>query len=629
MDRGTIADRIEAAARAALVGRDPERQRLLAWVNDPEGPAVVFVHGPGGIGKTALASGTFDPARVLMIGAGEVEPTPVRLLDHLARLLGVDRDATPAAIGAAMTTGALDVIVIDEYERFVVVDAFIRNELLPALPSATTTVLVGRNPPNRAWRTSPGWKSLIADLALAPLTDNDAAKLVERRLGNDSELVTRACRFGRGHPLALELAAEAIARRPELALRDGPPPEVVEELVEVFVNELDLDVRRAVDAGSLVRRLTVPVLAALCQLGDDVRSTWRQIAGLPFVTVHADGLRMHPVVQDVVASSFELRDPTGVLALRRRAASLALDSIRTAPDWAATADLLHLVQNPVVRNAFVPPAGAEHPVESARTDDIEQVLAIVSRYCGSGEVRVIEAWWRCQRGAFAVARGIDGEVTSFSLVADIAAIDDELANLDPVVAAVRSDLHARPLRQGGRALLKRHGLTAAHGDALCPELALMIIDLKRTYLEMRPDLLRVYAAIPADGPLDVTMRALGFALVDRCVVDDCEVEVWLLPMPDGSVDQWLGQHIEMETAPSPHAAAAALAPTVAAVATLSPREREVISALADGLTNQQLSERLFISERTANRHISNIFTKLGVHTRTAAARLAIEAGLAG
>ncbi len=62
------------------------------------------------------------------------------------------------------------------------------------------------------------------------------------------------------------------------------------------------------------------------------------------------------------------------------------------------------------------------------------------------------------------------------------------------------------------------------------------------------------------------------------------------------------------------------------VARLTAREREVLGALADGLTNRQLADRLFISERTANRHLSNIFTKLGVRNRTAAARIAIEAG---
>jgi len=50
--------------------------------------------------------------------------------------------------------------------------------------------------------------------------------------------------------------------------------------------------------------------------------------------------------------------------------------------------------------------------------------------------------------------------------------------------------------------------------------------------------------------------------------------------------------------------------------------------LAHGLTNRELADRLFISERTANRHLSNIFTKLEVRNRTAAARIGIEAGLA-
>ena len=54
----------------------------------------------------------------------------------------------------------------------------------------------------------------------------------------------------------------------------------------------------------------------------------------------------------------------------------------------------------------------------------------------------------------------------------------------------------------------------------------------------------------------------------------------------------------------------------------------MLGALAHGLTNRELADRLFISERTANRHLSNIFTKLEVRNRTAAARIGIEAGLA-
>lgn len=60
---------------------------------------------------------------------------------------------------------------------------------------------------------------------------------------------------------------------------------------------------------------------------------------------------------------------------------------------------------------------------------------------------------------------------------------------------------------------------------------------------------------------------------------------------------------------------------------LSPREIEVLLEVAHGATNRQVADALFIAERTVARHISNIFTKLGVTSRTAAAAIAHEHGL--
>lgn len=60
---------------------------------------------------------------------------------------------------------------------------------------------------------------------------------------------------------------------------------------------------------------------------------------------------------------------------------------------------------------------------------------------------------------------------------------------------------------------------------------------------------------------------------------------------------------------------------------ITEREREVLRLVTDGKTNKQIAEELFISRRTVDRHLSNILTKLGVTSRTAAAAQAMERGL--
>ncbi|WP_314195135.1 LuxR C-terminal-related transcriptional regulator [uncultured Arthrobacter sp.] len=61
---------------------------------------------------------------------------------------------------------------------------------------------------------------------------------------------------------------------------------------------------------------------------------------------------------------------------------------------------------------------------------------------------------------------------------------------------------------------------------------------------------------------------------------------------------------------------------------LTARETEVIRLLADGLSNRDIAAELFISEKTVARHLSNIFTKLGLTSRSAATAFAYRHGLA-
>ena len=57
-------------------------------------------------------------------------------------------------------------------------------------------------------------------------------------------------------------------------------------------------------------------------------------------------------------------------------------------------------------------------------------------------------------------------------------------------------------------------------------------------------------------------------------------------------------------------------------ASLTPQEKKILSLIAEGLTNRQIGERMFLAEKTVKNHVTNVLAKLGVERRTQAAILA-------
>lgn len=60
---------------------------------------------------------------------------------------------------------------------------------------------------------------------------------------------------------------------------------------------------------------------------------------------------------------------------------------------------------------------------------------------------------------------------------------------------------------------------------------------------------------------------------------------------------------------------------------LTRREREILDLLAEGLTNGEIAERLFVSKRTIMFHVENLFHKFGVHNRVKAINEARRRGI--
>jgi DNA-binding NarL/FixJ family response regulator len=141
--------------------------------------------------------------------------------------------------------------------------------------------------------------------------------------------------------------------------------------------------------------------------------------------------------------------------------------------------------------------------------------------------------------------------------------------------------------------------------------------LRRPYSEAYCQMRAVAAGLAQSHPAVETRAALlpALEIAERLRAD------WLQ-----KYGQALAEAVHV-TFPSPRSPDEHSTSTSADKYGLTAREREVLTLLAEGLTNAQLASRLYISTHTANVHVSRILMKLGVPNRTQAASLAWSQGL--
>lgn len=96
---------------------------------------------------------------------------------------------------------------------------------------------------------------------------------------------------------------------------------------------------------------------------------------------------------------------------------------------------------------------------------------------------------------------------------------------------------------------------------------------------------------------------------------------------DGVVAPEVTRRVLAELAGAPDRSNSAATPGAQLPADLTPRERDVLAALGQGLSNADIAQRLVISEATTKTHVSRVLTKLEVTSRVQAAIVAREAGI--
>ena len=203
-----LANHLIAARQRRFVGRTTELALFESVLGAPTLPcAVLYLFGPGGVGKTMVLNQfavrcVAAHIPVCHLDARNVEPTPdafMAALRHVLRLAPLE-----SPIQALGERGQRQVLLVDTYEQLAPIDGWLREVVLPELPTDILVVLAGREPPSLAWRTDPGWQSLVRTLPLRNLTPAESRTyLTACNVPADQHPVVLA--FTHGHPLALSL----------------------------------------------------------------------------------------------------------------------------------------------------------------------------------------------------------------------------------------------------------------------------------------------------------------------------------------------------------------------------------------------------------------------------------------
>jgi len=486
-DPTTLADRLRRARRSRFVGRAVE-VALFGKALDSSPPefSVLFVHGPGGVGKTALL-GTF----------AEVAADAGRAV---SRLDGRALKASPRGfLDAVGQPAGGQVLLLDTYELLAPLDEWLRESYLPSLPADAVVVIAGRTPPMQGWLADPGWHELLRVVSLRNLRPAESRDFLSAR-GVPDARHEAAVAFTHGHPLALALVADVLTQGEDLGpFRPDQEPDLVRVLLSRFVDQVPGPRHRAALEACAHLRVTTEELLADALGGDDAPALFDWLRGLSFVEQGPHGVFPHDLAREVLDADLRWRNPQGYRRLHVAAREALVRRVQGSQGVAQQVgifDVLFLHRaSPVLGAHYRWETLGQAYAEAATDRELPAVVAMLEQHEGADSARIAKYWSAHQPAAFSAFRDVDGALIGFEATLMLHDATDADLAADPAArAAVDYARRYGPLRPGEEMIYHRFFLGRDSYQAVSSATNLLAMTACRHWLT-RPRLAWSFVAV--------------------------------------------------------------------------------------------------------------------------------------
>lgn len=466
-----LADRLASARQNRFVGRSSEIDLFQSALKAAESPyQVLYVYGPGGIGKTSLlrefaARAEKQGFATYYVDGRNLEPTPDSFQRALGAAFGVHSDADITAHIGRLSKRF--VLFLDTYEVWSALDTWLRDEFLPQLPENGLIVIAGREPLSAGWQSDPGWQMLTRQIALRNLSPDEGREFLERR-AVPSEQHRTVLDFTHGFPLALSLVADLFDQRHELNFQPETAPDIVKILLERFVQKVPGPAHRAAfEASAMVRVLNESLLATMLKLPDPTaelkpedqigaqttHELFEWLRGLSFIEAGREGLFPHDLARETVIADVRWRNPDWYKELHNRARKYYVARLPHASLTEQQRILYDFVflhrDNPIMRAMFDMRSDMVITPTAMQPEDQPTLLKMIEHYEGAESVKWAKKWFARQPDKVTVYRSEQNEIVGLFAMVELQLASEEERNADPATRATWSYLNKHaPLRPG-------------------------------------------------------------------------------------------------------------------------------------------------------------------------------------